>query len=310
VENRDISCFFSFWSLSLSNSCRKALLVKMPASEAGSSMTGSSDTSLDFELAFQNEEDNVDESTLNIFERCWLSINIPFEAQVITLMTIPIICLVFFSSLIFADTVTRRNYVADHGSLVAQLFDCATALVDERLGGTNVVGSHGASAALAAYKTLSEDSDVLCTRLSDTDSWLRMFTALVYDSKCKITILWGTAFSYCVSLALITAAMTDIIVMAESGLAVLSQSKVLKFESLTLLQLRQFRMVENYLGLSRGVGALWIDQARLNARVPDRKSCTLGCSFVVKRHTYIKKKKIRVGLLQKCVRCTCVGRGP
>jgi class 3 adenylate cyclase len=243
----------------------------MPSSVAGSSVTGSSDNSLDFELAFQNEEDNVDESTLNIFERCWRAINIPFEAQVITLMTIPIICLVIFSSLIFASTAARRNYVADHGPLVSQLFACATSLVDERLGGTNVINSGGSPSSLESYRAICSATDILCTRLSDlafasTDVNVKnMYSARARQQMQDNNILRYRVESLRISGIDYRAAMTDIIVLVESGLAVLSQSKVLKFESLTLLQLRQFRMVENYLALSRGAGALWIEQVRANA---------------------------------------------
>jgi hypothetical protein len=212
----------------------------MPASVAGSSITGSSDTSLDFELAFQNEEDNVDESTLNIFERCWRAINIPFEAQVITLMTIPIICLIIFSSLIFADVVKRRNYVADHGTLVSKIFECASALVDERFGGTNVLNAKGSAASLADFAALGAKTDTFCTTVSDlafesSDSLVKdVFSARVRKQMQDNNILRYRIESLRVTGGDYREGMTDIIIMVESGLAVLSQSKVLKFESLTL----------------------------------------------------------------------------
>jgi class 3 adenylate cyclase len=251
----------------------------MPASVAGSVTTGSSDNSLDFELAFQNaDEDEVDESELNVFQRCWRAINIPFELQVVSLMTIPIICLVVFSSLIFVDTFNRRNYIGNHADLISQIFDCATSLADERqLSNDWIVQSRldpnsaataNASAQMMAARAQAQAD---CTQVADfaylsADNQIKNdYSDTVRETMQEHSILRFRLDNRRVGSTEFREKITNTIISIESGLAVLAQSKTLKFESLTLLQLREFRMVENILSRAQIVGIAWLTATANNS---------------------------------------------
>ncbi len=249
----------------------------MPASIAGSSVTGSSDSSLDFELAFQQEEDEVDESQLNVFQRCWRAFSIPFEIQVITLMTIPIICLCVFSVMIFVDTINRRDYLTGHAPLVESLFRCAGKMVDERVASTNWrsayltdPNSNATAEDMQLMLDLRVVVDAECEELADLafnsgDPQVRNAYSptvrRILQSHNLLRYRWD---HWRIDASEFRTKVTDGIVIIEGGLSTLAQSKKLKFESLTLLQLREFRMVESYVGRSRTVCSGWIDACRSN----------------------------------------------